>query len=96
MPNPEWVILYLTGATDTELREFCEKLLRQGLAKRVELLDAHEMFINAKGKRKHTAGLRKMMVLSEFQHLDAIFRQLQRNMEAVAVPVLRAKLLAGK
>ncbi len=96
MPNTEWCLPLSDRRPDGELREFCEKLLRQGLAKRVELLDAHEMLIDAKGKRKTTAGIRKMMVLSEYQHVDAIFRQLQRNMEAVAVPVLRAKFSLRK
>ena len=82
-------LIYLTGGSDTEMRQFCTILLEKRQAIRVELLDCHEMYLNEKGKRKSTAGQRKIMILCLVEHLDSIFRQLPRGMEMVAVPVLR-------
>ena len=84
-----YALIYVTGGSDLAMRNFCQEMLEQKRALKVEMLDYAEMSLTKGAKRQLTGQRRKMMILCPTEKVDSIFRRLPRGLEAIAVPVLK-------
>jgi hypothetical protein len=70
------------------------ELLEKSLALKADCFENLPLYLNAKGQGKAGYGSTTLVVLCRQEHVDQILDGLAPDLEAIAVPVLTARLLS--